>query len=1794
MIETPIPSPQPAPPPRRRLNNFLHVALLGLVLCAGAALRLIGTDWGEYQYLHPDERFLVWVGADISPVQNLSEYFNTDISSLNPHNRGHNFYVYGTLPMFITRYVVEWEYGHSGFNEMTDVGRLLSALADLLTLMLVYLIAARLYNRRVALLATAFSAFAVLQIQQSHFFTMDTFITFFTLLAFYIAIQVAYPDEEPGQTPELEETAAPQTARSGVMRSLFDPLLWLCIWFGIALGLAVASKLNAALMAVALPVALGLRLLRAPKEEWDRWLLKLLVYLGLAAVLSVVVFRVAQPYAFSGPGFFNLTPNPKWMANIRELAAQGSGDIDMPPSLQWARRPIGYAWENMVKWGMGLPFGLLAWAGFVFAAWRMLTGEWKRHLLLWGWTAFYFVWWARAFNPTMRYFLPIYPTLAIFAAWLIIEWYDRAKQAASSRPAGGRSWTFLPACLGGLALFATIAWALAFTSIYTRPITRVAASRWIYQNIPGAINLHISSEEQTYNQLLPFPYQFRIQPGVPYMSAFTPTQSGLLSEVQLPHVLDQQLSSKSTYLNVIFSQGPSMLSSDLLEVTPGGVDQEHTLNLTQAVSLVQGAQYSITINDPVLYHQVDLCGAVVLEIQTTHELLEQILPAAVTCQLDQQTPVTFDFTAEVEGVVTRLRLARLVLQKADASEKTITLRLTAGGQENVLGTATVTSRFEPASDGRGAAYTFHFDPPISLQSGESYWYELSLPGSSSGAISLQGANVANEGDWDDGLPVRIDGYDGFGGIYPAGLNFNMYTDDNTEKLDRFLQIINSTDYILISSNRQWGSLPRLPERFPMTSVYYRELLGCPDDMTIFTCYATAEPGSFQGRLGFDLVQVFQSDPQLGPWKINDQFAEEAFHVYEHPKVLIFQKRADFDITLAQKALGSVDLTQVVHVTPKKAGPFPANLMLPPDRLEEQRQGGTWSDIFDPQAWPNRFQPLGVIVWYLALSLLGLLAYPILRIALGGLPDRGYPLARTAGVLSMAYLSWLAGSLRIPFERITLTFIVLILLLVGTVFAYFQRQELLQEWSERKRYFLTIEFLTLLFFVAFLLVRLGNPDLWHPWKGGEKPMDFSYFNAILKSTIFPPYDPWLAGGYLNYYYFGFLLFGALVKWVGILPSFAYNLILASAFSLVAMGAFSIAWNLASAHRPGQAAEGEDPGPPNLPFYAGLGGALGMVVLGNLGTLRMIWQGYQRLSDPAIFDPAVQTTLLHRISAVADGFIKMVAGANLPYGIGDWYWIPSRLMPPGDDAITEFPAFTFTYADPHAHLYALPIALLCIAWAVSVVLQRGQWGEWKGWGAALRAGFSLLLGGLAIGALRPTNTWDFPTYLALTSIALAYGLWRYLPINAETFRSVRGLAPLASLPDWFKRLLLTSSAVLALVALSYLLYQPYTQWYGQGYNEVISWTGPRTPLSVYFTHWGVFLFAIVWWLAWETIQWMAQTPLSALRRIDWPTVWVIVAMLLITILTLSVKLQGVDVSQDTFLGKLPIGRGAVVALVAIPLAAWAGVLLLRRDQPDAKRIVLFLTGTAFTITLVVEVVVLRGDIGRMNTVFKLYLQAWTMLAVCAGAAFAWTLAEQRKWNLSWRMAWQIGLAFLVSAAALFPLLGMTAKIQDRMAEGVPLTLNGMDYMQYAKYDESGYVMNLSQDYAAIRWMQDNVEGSPVLVEANSGRLYRWYSRYTIYTGLPGVVGWEWHEQQQRALTPADWVSRRLREIDAFYLTLDPEPARQFLKKYNVSYIIVGQLEKATYPGLGLQKFPTLEGQLWRSVYQDGDTTIYAVMP
>lgn len=1760
-------------------HAWIWTVLLIAILAAGAYFRLVGLDWDEDQHLHPDERFMTMVVSSVSIPSGVGAYFDTSSSSLNPHNRGYGFYVYGTLPLILVRLAGEW-LGKTGFGEIYLVGRVLSAAVDLLTVVMVYLITLRLTRRKWAgVLAAGFQAFSVLPVQLSHYFTVDTFTNFFTFLAFYFAVEIA--TAQPVSRPRLVRAGILDQDESTSSENARQPwLAWLTgsrehlgayLLFGLALGLAVASKVSSAPLALALPAAALIYYDRLPPEERRRQQWILLRNLCLAAVASFLVFRICQPYAFSGPGFFGLAPNQRWLDNLKELSVQSNGDVDFPPALQWARRPLSFAWENLVLWGMGLPYGLLAWAGFLWMGWRLFHEKLSALALVWGWTAFYFVWQSLNFSRSMRYLMPIYPTLAIIAAWAVLRLWNGRETGPADGPRRSIAWKRITAgFVGGVALLSALAWAFAFTRIYTRPVTRVEASRWIYQNVPAAINLRIETGRGITNQPIGFRQIGEISADRPLVMAFIAERDGILFETGLTHAvapIDDPNPGLKTILMFVARDlqarqvvGGGMVTNEFQDRNdPRGAS--YRASFDPGIPVKAGERYFLALELSEPESRVQLSGPIWMGISAGGEIYRQDLPEPVDA-LRKGQPFETSFTALDDGALREVHLPYVVDWTAEPGDKE--LRLTVGGP-NGEATSLVTGAFLATGDPRGGAATFVLNPPLPVTKGQVYKLDLALP-EGEGVIGIYGSRHAIESTWDDPLPLGLPGYNPYdfeSGAFRSELNFEMYWDDNRQKLERFENILAQADYIFISSNRQWGTTVRVPERYPLTLAYYRSLIGCPPQKDVLWCYRVAEPGTFAGELGFDLIQVFESEPELGLFKFNTQFAEEAFSVYDHPKVFIFKKNASYDSNKVAMLLGSVDLSRVVHLTPRHAAENKGDLMLPPEMLAAQRAGGTWSELFNRQSLINRSEPLAVLLWYLVIALLGWMNYPLVRIVFRGLPDRGYPFARLAGMLVLAYLVWLAGSFSIAFNRLTISLVVILLAGVNAWLFWRERRDLIAEWKDHRAEWLKVEALFLGLFVLFLLVRLGNPDLWHPYKGGEKPMDFSYFNAILKSTFFPPFDPWFAGGYINYYYFGFVIAAVLVKWLGIVPAMAYNLLLPTFFAMLGVGAYSVGWNLLSGgKRDEPSREGEPLISRIRPATAGLASTVGLLLIGNLGTVRMIWNGFQRLVAPG--NPE-DFGYFQRWGYFFQGLGKFFEGQNLPYAPGDWYWIPSRAIP--GEPITEFPLFTFLYADPHAHLFALPLTVMALAWALSVLMGRWQWGDSQGRGKGLSITIALAFGGLTIGVLRPANTWDLPTYLVLGCVALLYSAIRHAPVKIHEH-----------LPHFSARLQRLSAgilAALALVALAFALYAPYAKWYGQGYNAIDLWEGGRTPVGSYLTHWGLFLFVLVSWLAWETRDWMAKTPLSALKplaRYRGLIFWLVFILVMVVIAL--------------------VVYGVKTAWISVLLAAWCGVLILRPGQPDNRRAVLFMVGSALVLTLAVELVVLRGDIGRMNTVFKFYLQAWTLLAISSGAALAWLYpAVQEEWWPKWRAGWQIVMVMLLTGAALFTLTATADKIRDRMSDQAPHTLDGMAYMAFSTYNENGHEMHLDQDARAIQWVQDHVKGSPVIVEANTPE-YRWGSRYTIYTGLPGVVGWNWHQRQQRAITPSEWVTQRVEAIGQFYTTATREDVLGFLEKYDVGYIVVGQLERALYTGPGIDKFEAWDGDLWQEVFRDGETVIYEV--
>ncbi|HLU11006.1 MAG TPA: DUF2298 domain-containing protein, partial [Oceanobacillus sp.] len=374
------------------------------------------------------------------------------------------------------------------------------------------------------------------------------------------------------------------------------------------------------------------------------------------------------------------------------------------------------------------------------------------------------------------------------------------------------------------------------------------------------------------------------------------------------------------------------------------------------------------------------------------------------------------------------------------------------------------------------------------------------------------------------------------------------------------------------------------------------------------------------------------------------------------------------------------------------------------------------------------------------------------------------------------------------------------------------------------------------------------------------------------------------------------------------------------------------------------------------------------------------------------------------------------------------------------------------------------------------------------------------------------------------------------------------------------------------------------------------GNRTPFWAYFDIHGLFLFLIFSLLMWETGRWLRSVKVRTLRgKFE--------LLLLILLIVMGLIVAAFVLSAMSY----------QVTLIALPLLIWVTILFFRQGQTLTMQYILALMGLGLALTLGVEYVVLDGDIGRQNTVFKFYMQVWLMFSVVGGAAFAWLIRSVWRWQAGVRTVWLFSLSVLVTIALLFPIMAARAKAVYRMppvatedgaTPEIPFTMDGAAFMQWARrWEGDNDVVDMSQwrgftldeDYAMIRWLQENIQGTPTIIEGlGDDTQYRWNGRISIYTGLPAVLGWNFHQRQQRTLDPMGRiVEMRNANVNAFYETHNIGTAWQILRFYDVDYIIVGKLERAYYNREGLAKFDQMvtEGLL-EVVWRQGESVIYRV--
>jgi uncharacterized membrane protein len=252
--------------------------------------------------------------------------------------------------------------------------------------------------------------------------------------------------------------------------------------------------------------------------------------------------------------------------------------------------------------------------------------------------------------------------------------------------------------------------------------------------------------------------------------------------------------------------------------------------------------------------------------------------------------------------------------------------------------------------------------------------------------------------------------------------------------------------------------------------------------------------------------------------------------------------------------------------------------------------------------------------------------------------------------------------------------------------------------------------------------------------------------------------------------------------------------------------------------------------------------------------------------------------------------------------------------------------------------------------------------------------------------------------------------------------------------------------------------------------------------------------------------------------------------------------------------------------------------------------------------------------MNTVFKFYNQVWVLFSLASvamvGLMLSLVFCRHNTSTRSIPVAWpRAGLTVSVIVALFslsYPLLATEPRLAQRFMPGTESgTLNALGWMRQGtvpSYGAAGATeIRYDGDQAAINWLNEHVHGSPVVAEASIGPYRCNGSRISAATGLPTIIGWERHEQQQRY---PDTLPERVDDVRTLYTSPDVAEKTSILRRYNVEYVVVGDLERL-YPQAdndctpagstaGIDAFPDMVGTVLDVAFQSAGTTIYHVLP
>lgn len=866
------------------------------------------------------------------------------------------------------------------------------------------------------------------------------------------------------------------------------------------------------------------------------------------------------------------------------------------------------------------------------------------------------------------------------------------------------------------------------------------------------------------------------------------------------------------------------------------------------------------------------------------------------------------------------------------------------------------------------------------------------------------------------------------------------------------------------------------------------------------------------------------------------------------------------------------------------------------------------------------------VWWLALEAVGAAAFPLTFVFFRWLPDRGLTLTKVVGLLLLGFGFWMSAVLGLmPPSRGAVIAVLVLLAAVSWAVGSRHRDEIREHVRSHWRYVLLVELMFVVVLAVAVYLRSFAPQI----DSGEKPFELAFLNSINRADSFPPNDPWLSGEHISYYYFGYVILAALTKLTLLQTSVTFFLGLSTLAALTWTAIFGLVYNLVRTAQGGASA----PSISVRPVVFGIAAA-GLVLLAS--------------NLEGVFE------LMARHGLGGSGFFGLLGihGLSGPYDCSAspadcsewyptryyWWWWATRIGSPAD--IQEFPFFSFHFGDLHAHVLVMPFLVALFSLVFQTVLAARDEAADRALNApwlVCHPGRALLIVLLA-GGIAFTDGWAIPLAVLLLVAGVLLANWLR---GASLFRlaadSVTFLVP-----------------VLVLAVVLYLPFWLDLKADRDGIDIIQTAMTPAGDPPENSESTRPLHFAIFWAPMLLPVLTFAAARIWRQRPRGWrvPAVATLPSVLPLLIwLVWALENDGFGGVADEAreraedLITLAFLIAAITACAFLFLRSIAG----RRDVRDAVApFVWMLASFALLMLYGAELFYVRDTFGwRANTVFRFWHEAWIILGIVAayalyrltrtwpaprltvrsvslrhvtygvfalGAAYTvfvavdpWETLYERWWTatpgliamgvsvltfvvgsalqrrsvrLAWpRLVWVGVTAVVLSAAFVYPVL-VTFDRTGGFANDQ--TLDGLDFVTRGEPYER----------EAIDWMNANVKGSPVILEAY-GSDFSGAARVSSRTGLPTVIGWLNHERQWRGdpdpfNTLGTPYTARPQEVARLYNTPVVDEARIFIDKYEIEYVYVGSLERAMYAAEGVRKFR----DFMDIAFENAGVTIYRV--